>query len=223
MNEAALAREQMVFEQLEQRGIRDPRLLDAMRKVPRERFVDVETSGEAYGDHSLPIGEGQTISQPWIVAHMIQSAAIEPRDRVLEIGAGSGYSAAILGHLANRVWTIERQARLARFSGQRIAMSGLANVTVLRGDGTLGWPPAAPFDAILVTAAAPRVPDPLRRQLAIEGRLVLPTGEEPESQRLTRIVRHGADEFSEEDLGRVAFAPLIGEHGFPEPGAPRRR
>ncbi len=221
MDEYARAREQMIEEQLQKRGIVDVRVLEAFRRAPRERFVDPEQQSLAYCDRALPIMDGQTISQPYVVALMLSAAAIEPRDRVLEIGAGSGYSAALLGHLAQRVWTMERHGRLARFAGARIAELGLANVTVLRGDGTLGWPPAAPFDAILATASGPAVPEPLRLQLAIGGRLIAPVGADQSSQRLIRTVRRTASDFSEEDLGPVSFVPLVGAHGFAETIAAR--
>lgn len=215
MNDFALARDRMIIEQLEARGIHDPRVLEAFRRVARERFVDPERIGEAYADKPLPIVEGQIISQPYIVALMLQSAEISPSDRVLEIGAGSGYAAALLAHLAQRIWTIERHARLARFAGARIAELGLSNVTVLRGDGTPGWPHAAPFDVIIVSAGAPTVSATLKQQLAIGGRLVIPIGPTERSQRLLKIVRLDKSEFAEEDLGAVSFVPLQGEHGFP--------
>lgn len=222
MNDSTSARDGMITD-MEKRGIRDARILDAMRHIPREKFVDPELAAQAYCDMPLPIGEGQTISQPLMTAMMIEAAGIEPPHRVLEIGAGSGYSAAVLGRLAQRVWTIERLARLARFAGARIAELGLANVTVLRGDGTAGWAPAAPFNAILVTASGPSVPAPLRQQLAIGGRLIIPVGPDGNSQRLLRITRNDRDDFAEEDLGAVAFVPLIGEHGFAEPAGHRQR
>lgn len=223
MNEFARPRERMIVEQLQNRGIHDARVLEAMRRVPREQFVDPELQDEAYADRPLPIGEGQTISQPLIVAFMIQSAAIAPGDRVLEIGAGAGYSAAVLGHVAQRVWTIERVPRLARFAGNRIAVLGMANVTVLRGDGTLGWPAAAPYDAILVAAAGPSVPETLRRQLVTGGRLVMPVGASSGAQRLIKVTRRGEDDFDEEDLCAVGFVPLVGEHGFADTAGPRGR
>jgi protein-L-isoaspartate(D-aspartate) O-methyltransferase len=216
MADAARAREEMIVSQLEARGITDARVLEAMRHVPREHFATPESAGSAYADSPLPIGEGQTMSQPYIVALMAQAAAIRPTDRVLEVGAGSGYAAAVLGRLAARVWTLERRPRLARLAGARLAELGQSNVTVLRADGTLGWPAAAPFDAILVTASGPRIPEPLRRQLARGGRLVMPLGETGATQRLVRVTRTPEDTFEEEDLGGVAFVPLIGEHGHPE-------
>ena len=214
MDETTLARERMIDEQLVQRGIVDARVIEAFRRVPRERFLDPDLQAHAYDDSPQPIAEGQTLSQPWIVALMLQAAKLKPSDRVLEVGAGAGYSAALLGHIAHRIWTIERHARLARFAGARIAELGLANVTVLRGDGTLGWPPAAPFDAIIVTAAGPFVPEALSQQLAVGGRLIIPVGPDVHAQHLRKILRKGPTDFIEEDLGPVSFVPLIGEQGF---------
>ncbi len=208
MEDLFTLRSRMVEEQLEARGISDPAVLDAMRSIPRERFVDPEAAAEAYADRPLPIGYGQTISQPYIVALMAQAASLRAADRALEIGCGSGYGAAVLGRLAGRVWSIERLVPLARRAGSLIAELGLSNVTVLRGDGSQGWAPAAPFDAIVVTAAAAAAPDALRMQLKIGGRLILPIGE-PEEQRLVRIVRTAATQFDETDLAAVRFVPLI--------------
>ncbi len=210
MRDHASSRERMVVEQLEARGIVDARVLEAMRSVPREKFLEAEQADEAYVDRPLPISCEQTVSQPYTVARMAQVAAISPADRVLEVGAGSGYGAAILGKLASRVWSIERAPKLARRAGAVIAELGFSNVTVLRGDGTRGWPPAAPFDAIVVTAAAPDVPPALRDQLAIGGRLIIPIGRAEAPQRLVKIVRKGPQDFEQEDLGSVAFVPLVG-------------
>jgi protein-L-isoaspartate(D-aspartate) O-methyltransferase len=204
----------MVAQQIEARGITDPRLLAVMREIPRERFVAPDSGEDAYEDRPLPIQEGQTISQPYIVALMCDAAKLTPASRVLEIGAGSGYSAAVLSRLVSRVWTIERNPRLARFAGARIAELGMANVTVLRADGTLGWPPAAPFDAIIVTAGGPEVPDTLKQQLLIGGRLIMPVGSPDAPQQLVRVVRTGEQEFTQEVLADVQFVPLIGEHGW---------
>jgi protein-L-isoaspartate(D-aspartate) O-methyltransferase len=176
MADMMLLRERMVAEQIAPRGVTDPHVLQAMRDVPRERFVDPECVEQAYEDRPLPIAEGQTISQPFIVALMAQAAEIKPSDRVLEIGSGSGYGAAVLSYLASRVWSIERHPRLARMAGSRIAELGRANVTVLRADGSNGWPPAAPFDAIIVTAGGPVVPEALKQQLSLGGRLIIPVG-----------------------------------------------
>ena len=212
MNQDTLAqREAMVREQIEARGVTDPRVLAVMREIPRDRFTTVETRAHAYEDRALPTQDGQTISQPYIVALMCEAARLAPTDRVLEIGSGSGYSAAILSRLAHRVWTIERNPRLARYSGSRVAELGLANVTVLRADGGAGWPPAAPFDAILVAATGPQVPDVLKQQLVIGGRLVMPVGPSEGPQTLVCVTRTGDDEFSQEAIAEVNFVPLISE------------
>ncbi|MBC7986279.1 MAG: protein-L-isoaspartate(D-aspartate) O-methyltransferase [Sphingomonadaceae bacterium] len=207
----------MVEAQIARRGVRDERVLAAMREVPRERFVIEAMRGYAFEDSALPIEAGQTISQPYIVALMLEAAAIEPSDRVLEIGAGSGYAAAVAGRLAREVHAIERLDELATLARERMAALGYDNVRIYAGDGTHGLPDAAPFDAILVAAGAPSVPATLRDQLVIGGRLVLPVGGSG-VQRLLRIVRRGEDAFDEEDLGGVRFVPLIGAHGWSEPG-----
>lgn len=210
MDEFTRAREWMIAEQLSKRGIVDARLLEAFRRVPREKFVDPELAGEAYLDQTLPILDGQRISQPYVVGLMLQAAGIEPEDRVLEVGAGSGYVAALLGHLAYRVWSIERLPRLARFAGARIAQLGLANVTILRGDGANGWKPAAPFNVIIVSAARHSVPPALLDQLAPGGRLECPVGPGDSAQRLMKITRDAAGGFVEENLGAVSFLQLVG-------------
>jgi protein-L-isoaspartate(D-aspartate) O-methyltransferase len=210
----ALDRESMVERQLRARGIRDPRVLDAFRAVPRDAFVGDAVEEFAYEDTALPIDEGQTISQPFIVALMIQALELRPSDRVLEVGAGSGYAAAILAELAERVYAIERNPRLAEAAGERLRRLGYDNVEIRAGDGTLGWPEAAPFEAILVSAGGPDVPRPLLDQLAPGGRLVIPVGG-PREQRLLRITRFG-DDWTHEDLGSVTFVPLIGEGGWQE-------
>jgi protein-L-isoaspartate(D-aspartate) O-methyltransferase len=214
MQDVDHASERMIREQVVDRGIVDTRVIEAMRQTPRDRFVEREQLAEAFDDRALPMTQGQAMSQPYIVALMAQAAAIQPTDRVLEIGAGSGYGAAILGRLAARVWTIERVPQLARRAGVIISELGLSNITVLRGDGTLGWAPAAPFDAIVVTAAAPETLDALRNQLAIGGRLIMPVGLKDGPQRLVKVVRKGPAAFEQEDLGPVSFVPLIGEHAF---------
>ena len=210
MNEDTLnQREAMVRDQVEGRGIKDPRVLAVMRQVPRERFMTEESRDQAYADRDLPTQDGQTASKPFTVALMCEAAQLSPSDRVLEIGAGPGYSAALLSHLAHRVWTIEHSPRLARFAGSRISELGLANVTVLRSDGNGGWPPAAPYDAIIVAASGPQVPDALKQQLAIGGRLVMPIGMPDGPQKLTRLTRSGVSSFTEEELTEVAVAPLM--------------
>ena len=209
MTDTREAREHMVSEQLQSRGITDARVLQAMRDVPRERFVEAEFVDDAYADRPLPIPEGQTISQPYIVALMAQAAAIAPGQRVLEVGAGSGYGAAVLSHLAARVWSVERNPRLARLAGAHIAELGRANVTVLRADGANGWAPAAPFDAIVVTAAGPEVPQALKDQLAIGGRLIIPVGDPGGTQVLRKITRVAIQDWREENLEPVHFVPLV--------------
>jgi protein-L-isoaspartate(D-aspartate) O-methyltransferase len=215
------ARRRMVEEQLAARGIRDPLVLAAMGKVPREKFISPTQAALAYEDTPLPIGEGQTISQPYIVAVMTEALALARADRVLEIGTGSGYSAAVLAEIVANVYTVERLASLAEHARQHLAALGYANVRVLTGDGTLGWPEHAPYDAIVATAGGPKVPPALLDQLAIGGRLVIPVGALPYDQRLVRIVRSADGEFQREELEAVAFVPLIGVQGWPE-GRARR-
>ncbi len=215
MIDYASQRAGMVDAQLVPRDIRDARVLDAMRTVPREWFVPSDQAGYAYQDRPLPIREGQTISQPYIVAFMAEAAAILPGDRVLEIGTGSGYGAAILGRLAANVYTIERHKSLAKAARENLAGLRYGNIEVVLGDGTLGLPEQAPFDAIIATAAGPEVPAPLREQLAIGGRLVMPVEYRYGHQQLIRLERIAEDDFREVSLLGVAFVPLIGEHGHP--------
>ncbi len=210
-------RARMVERQLRKRGIRNPQVLAAMAEVPRERFVPERLAEFAYEDGPLPIGEDQTISQPYIVALMIEAADVAPGDRVLEVGAGSGYAAAVLSRIAGRVYAIERHETLAKAARRRVVDLGYDNLTVLAGDGSLGLPAHAPYDAILVAAGGDKVPEPLKRQLAIGGRLVVPVGGES-IQSLLCVTRTGEDEWSEHDLGGVRFVPLIGAHGRWEDG-----
>ncbi|PTQ08539.1 protein-L-isoaspartate O-methyltransferase [Sphingomonas oleivorans] len=211
----AARRSAMVKQQIARRGVRDERVLAAMGVVPRESFVP-ETLGEfAYEDSPLPIEAGQTISQPFIVAAMIEAATIGPGDTVLEVGSGSGYVAALLSRIAARIYAMERHAELTQIARDRLARLGYDNVRIRTGDGTDGWAEAAPFDAILVSAGSPIVPDPLREQLTIGGRLIIPVGD-PDIQKLIRITRTGEEAFEEEILGDVSFVPLIGAHGWPE-------
>jgi protein-L-isoaspartate(D-aspartate) O-methyltransferase len=199
----------MVRHDIQGRGLRDPRVLAAMRTVPRHLFVEDCSDRTAYEDHPLPIGEGQTISQPYMVALMAQAAELHPGDRVLEIGTGSGYGAAVLAELAGEVWTVERIATLATAARRRLERLGATGVHVIHGDGTLGWSESAPYDAIVVTAASgEEVPPVLLEQLDEGGRLVIPVGPTGR-QSLRRIVRHG-DRCTEQDLGGVAFVPLLG-------------
>src|SRR5262245_62532389 len=204
----------MVRRQMAGRGIGDLRVLAAMEKVPREAFLPDAMREFAYEDTPLPIEEGQTISQPYIVACMAEAAHIAANDRVLEIGAGSGYAAAVLGELAQQVFTIERHPALADLARARLGQLGYRNVEVRTGDGTLGWPEQAPFDAIIATAGGPRIPDTLREQLALGGRLVMPVGETKSVQTLIRLTRTGARTFHREELEEVRFVPLIGEQGW---------
>ena len=214
MSEGGAQREKMVATQIETRGVRDAGVLAAMREVPRELFVPAELAEFAYRDSPLPIECGQTISQPYIVALMAAALQLSPRDRVLEIGTGSGYAAAVLSRVASHVDTVERHAELSRISAARLARLGYDNVVVHHADGTLGWPQGAPYDAIVVAAGGPTVPDALLDQLAIGGRLVIPVGEERDLQTLVRVRRHADGSLEREDLGDVRFVPLIGVQGW---------
>lgn len=207
------ARERMVEEQLRGRDIHDPRVLEAMRAVPRHRFVPEDLSGQAYFDGPVRLDHGQTISQPYIVALMSQLLELEGGETVLEIGTGSGYQAAVLSRLAGRVYSLERVAELARTAAQRLKELGCENVTVYERDGSGGLPEHAPYPAIIVAAAAPRVPAPLMEQLEIGGRLVLPVGSQ-EGQTLELWRREDEADFSQERIAPVAFVPLLGEHGW---------
>jgi protein-L-isoaspartate(D-aspartate) O-methyltransferase len=207
-------RRRMVEEQIRARGIRNERVLAAMEKVPRHIFVPGNLGGEAYADHPLPIGDGQTISQPYIVALMTDLLDPHAGDRILEIGAGSGYQAAILAELSSNVITIERIPAVAARARRNLSAAGSRPVEVIVGDGTLGYPAKAPYDGILVTAATPEVPQPLIDQLADRGRLVAPVG--PRGvQELLRLAREG-ERIRREGHGGVVFVPLIGEHGWRE-------
>lgn len=204
------ARQQMVETQVRARGVRDERILAAIGKTPRERFVPDINRTRAYMDAPLPIGEGQTISQPYIVAFMIEALALKGGEKVLEIGSGSGYAAAILGEVAKEVFAVERIETLATASAQTLRSLGIENVHVRFGDGADGWPDEAPFDAILVSAGAPEIPEALKSQLAIGGRMVIPLGRTLLAQELVRVTRVSEDEFSLEDIADVRFVPLIG-------------
>lgn len=210
------ARDRMVEAHLAGRGVRDRKVLEAMRSVPREAFVQAGYKEFAYDDRPLPIGEGQTISQPYVVAMMIEAAQVKPGDRVLEVGAGSGYAAAVMSRIAERVYGVERIPSLAAEARERIEHLGYDNVELRVGDGTFGWPEAAPFDAILVAAAGPQVPQVLKEQLARGGRLVMPVGGAHGAQSLRKLSRKGENEWDEEDIGAVGFVPLIGAHGWTE-------
>ena len=202
----------MVERQIRARGVRDERVLEAMRKVPRHVFVPPDLVDEAYEDHPLSIGKGQTISQPYMVALMTEALELGGNEKVLEVGTGSGYQTAILAELAREVYSIERIPELARDAERRLEDLGYTNVHIKVGNGTLGWPEEAPFDAIMVTAGAPKVPGPLKAQLADGGRLVIPVGSEFH-QILYRVKRQ-KDTFSEEALTSCVFVPLVGEEGW---------
>jgi len=206
----------MVERQIAARGIRNPHLLDAMRTVPREAFVPAALAGQAYEDMPLPIEAGQTISQPYIVALMIEAAAIAPGAKVLEIGAGSGYAAAIIGRIADRVIAIERHGTLAALAEARMRQLGYGNVRIVHGDGSAGMADEAPFDAILAAASGRHVPDILTRQLAIGGILVMPIGAPGAIQSLVAVTRTGEGNFLARDLCPVRFVPLIGAQGWSE-------
>ena len=208
----------MVAHQLEARGIRDARVLEAMRRVPRHAFVGAALRREAYEDTPLPIEEGQTISQPYIVALMLEAARLGAGDRMLEVGAGSGYASAVAAQLVAHVDAVERHPRLVELARERLARLGIANVDVHVGDGSAGWASGAPYHAIVVAAAGPRVPAALREQLAVGGRLVMPVAGDHGGQRLVLVERRGDDEWHEDDLGGVVFVPLVGAQGWPERG-----
>jgi protein-L-isoaspartate(D-aspartate) O-methyltransferase len=207
-------RERMVAEQVAGRGIVDPAVLTAMRQVPREAFVADKYRDFAYDDGPLPILEGQTISQPYVVALMIEALLLRPEDRVLEIGTGSGYAAAVLSRIVAEVYTVERIEDLVAYAQQNLSRLGYDNVWVKQGDGTLGWPEHAPYNGIVVAAGGPKIPNPLKEQLAIGGRIVMPVGSEQRAQQLVRVTRVSENDFDQERLGHVRFVPLIGEQGW---------
>lgn len=208
----AASRRAMVLEQIRRRGIGSPRVLEAMLAVPRHKFVPAESRTLAYADHPLPIGEGQTISQPYMVAVMADALALTGSERILEVGTGSGYQAAVLSLLAREVFTVESRTSLALAARQRLAQLGYLNVDVHAGDGTLGLPELAPFDAIVVAAAAPRVPPPLLEQLAEGGRLVIPVGQSEQQELLE--VRKTRGETTSRALHYCRFVPLVGRYGW---------
>jgi protein-L-isoaspartate(D-aspartate) O-methyltransferase len=204
----------MVASQVARRGIRDPAVLHAMRTVPRHEFVPEDLRDLAYEDGPLAIGEGQTISQPFVVARMIEALELAPTDRVLEIGTGSGYAAAILSVIAADVLTVERHPSLRIAAARRLAALGHRTVRVEAAGDVLGWPAEAPFDAILVSAGAPDIPASLRAQLAVGGRMVIPVGDQRDRQRLIRVTRTGADVWTEASFGAVSFVPLVGAEAW---------
>jgi len=207
-------RHEMVERQILARDVRDPAVIDAMREVPREEFVPEQLKRFAYEDSPLPIGQGQTISQPYMVAFMVEALRLAPGGRVLEIGTGSGYAAAILSRIASDVFTIEIVEELAKSAGPRLRKLGYNNIQVKQGDGTMGWPEHSPYDGILVSAGAPDVPEPLVEQLAVGGMLVIPVGHTLHLQSLLRIHRVTEIEYRQEDLGPVQFVPLVGVEGW---------
>ena len=207
-------RARMVEQQIAARGVSSKRVLEAMRRVPRELFVPPHLRDLAYSDRPLSIGEGQTISQPYIVALMTAALGLSGGEKVLEIGTGSGYAAAVLARIADQVYTIERIAELAQNAKTLLAQIGCDNVQVIHGDGTLGWPQKAPYDAIVVTAGAPEVPEALKKQLKTGGRLVIPVGKDMRSQELCRVTRASESEFKFDNLGAVRFVPLIGAEAW---------
>ena len=209
-NGYALKRQQMVEKDIKDRGLKDPVVLMVMRKVPRHLFIDESLRSRAYGDHPLPIGEGQTISQPYVVALMTEALRLKPGDRVLEVGTGSGYQAAVLAEIVKAVYTIEIRKSLADQAAERLAALGYRNVKVKYGDGYFGWEEEAPFDAIVITAAANHVPPPLIKQLKEGGRLIVPLGSTVYFQTLTLATKRKG-EMDVEQISPVAFVPMVGE------------
>jgi protein-L-isoaspartate(D-aspartate) O-methyltransferase len=207
-------RELMVANQIAARGVRSAKVLDAMRKVPREQFLPEGLKEFAYEDSPLPIEAGQTISQPYIVAFMVEGLVLQGGEKVLEIGTGSGYAAAVLAEIAGEVYTIERIEELAKSATAALATAGYDNVHVLHADGTLGWPEHAPFDGIVVTAGGPEVPESLKQQLKTGGRMVIPVGRDRAFQELQRVTRTSETEFETEYLAAVRFVPLVGAEGW---------
>jgi protein-L-isoaspartate(D-aspartate) O-methyltransferase len=214
MVDFATHRAEMVASQLVERHITDPLIVAAFLQVPRERFVPEELAAQAYEDGPLAIGEGQTISQPYIVAVTVGGLGLLGGERVLEVGTGSGYAAAILSRIVREVHTIERLPSLAASAADRLQSLGYTNVTVHTGDGSLGLPSFAPFDAIAVAAGGPGVPEALRRQVVVGGRLIMPVGPDESSQFLVRMTREAEDRFREDRIVHVRFVRLIGEQGW---------
>jgi len=208
-----ISRRRMVEEQVIDRGVTDPRVLDAMLKVPRHKFVEEALASKSYQDAPLPIGEKQTISQPYMVAVMSEALMLDGSERVLEVGTGSGYQAAVLALLADRVFSLERIASLARRARKVLDDNGFSKVNIRLADGTVGWQDMAPFDGIIVTAGAPKVPQEYLDQLSLGGRLIIPVGDR-ESQVLMRITRVGEAEYKEEKMLGCRFVPLIGSQGW---------
>lgn len=213
MDEYQFSRDRMIAKLREDYKIRDEKVLQAMNEVPRHFFVPDALKAQAYKDNALPIASKQTISQPFIVARMTELLELTPQSKVLEIGAGSGYQTAILSRLANKIYAIERVPNLVAEAQEKLNRLNIRNVILIVGDGTLGWQIYAPFDAILIAAGSPKIPEPLLNQLKSGGRLVLPVGENQQTQRLIRVTKT-ANGFQTEDFGACAFVPLIGEHGW---------
>lgn len=218
-------RTEMIERQIEGRGVRDPLVLKAMGRVQRERFLPEHVRDCAYEDSPVPIAGGQTMSQPYMVAFMIEALALKGGERVLEIGAGSGYAAAVLGDIAGAVYTVERIGALAQHAASALSDLGYANVHVRHGDGTKGWPEQAPFDAIIVAAGGPDIPKSLRDQLKIGGRMVIPVGQDVRGQELVRVTRLTENDFQSEVIAEVRFVPLVGQEGWrtEDPSAAKSR
>jgi protein-L-isoaspartate(D-aspartate) O-methyltransferase len=214
VDDFAALRAEMVAEQLQKRGITDTAVLQAMRTVPREQFVEEKFRQYAYNDGPLPIPRKQTISQPYVVAYMLQLLHLTPESVVLEVGTGSGYAAAVLGRIAGKVITIERHEELVWLARERLAALGYENVIVMQGDGSLGCEDFAPYDGIVVAAGGPAVPLPLKEQLTIGGRLVMPVGDKQRRQQLVQVVRRDRYEYTLRRRGPVAFVPLVGREGW---------
>ena len=214
MNDFKNLHKAMIDKQIVARGIKDKQVIAAFEKVKRENFVVESSRAQAYADKPLPIILGQTISQPYIVAYMVESLLLEPEHTVLEVGTGSGYAAAIMAEICSEVYTVERIEELSEFGGRNLRNSGYKNVHLLIGDGTLGWEENAPYDAILVSAGGPVIPRALEAQLKIGGHMVIPVGSNRGSQELVRITRVSETEFKREDLANVRFVPLIGRAGW---------
>jgi protein-L-isoaspartate(D-aspartate) O-methyltransferase len=205
-------RKRMVESQIAARGVKDPRVLEAMLRVPRHLFVPADMRDRAYDDSPLPIGEGQTISQPYMVAWMTELLEVTGNSRILEIGTGSGYQAAILCELGKDVFSIEKQAGLAQAAKERLHSLGYRNIRIKVADGTLGWPEEAPFDGIMVTAGSPSVPQPLLEQLAESGRLIVPIG--PSGIQMLNVIKRKGNEFQTSEVGTCVFVPLVGKFGW---------
>ncbi|MCW5960092.1 MAG: protein-L-isoaspartate(D-aspartate) O-methyltransferase [Pyrinomonadaceae bacterium] len=212
-DEFEISRTKMVQRLRDHYKIADERVLDVMQKVPRHLFVPEALKFQAYKDNALPIAGNQTISQPFIVARMTELLELKPSDRILEIGAGSGYQSAVLSKLARTIYAVERVPALAKKASERLSELGIKNVSVKCDDGTLGWEVYAPFDAVLVAAGGPVIPEPLVAQLKVGGRLVIPLGKDTKTQELVRVTRNESG-FSTENFGACAFVPLIGQHGW---------